>query len=301
MPAKTNPEDERLGEANARRAPWRRWGPYLSERQWGTVREDYSADGDAWGYFPHEHARSRAYRWGEDGIGGFCDTSQRVCIALALWNGKDPFLKERMFGLSNRQGNHGEDVKELYYYLDAVPTYSYARMLYKYPQAASPYDRLVQANAQRDRRQPEFEIIDTGIVDDDRYFDVDIEYAKADAEDILLRVTVNNRGPEDADIHVLPQVWFRNRWSWYTDREKPSLERAGDHVVLTHEKLGVYTVQLEQPDAIKFCENETNVRALFGAQETGHRYKDGFHDYVVHGDEEAVASHSGTKAAAIYR
>ena len=180
-------------------------------------------------------------------------------MAVALWNGKDPILKERMFGLSNREGNHGEDVKELYYYLDAVPTYSYARMLYKYPQAAFPYDLLVQENARRDRRQPEFEIIDTGIFDADRYFDVDIEYAKADADDILLRVTVTNRGPEEAAIHVLPQVWFRNTWSWFTDRPKPSLERAGDDVVATHEMLGAYTIHFEGPDEIKFCENETNI------------------------------------------
>src|SRR6188472_967791 len=189
---------------------WYRWGPYLSERQWGTVREDYSANGDAWSYFPHEHAPSRAYRWGEDGLAGFCDAKQHLCLAVALWNGKDPILKERMFGLSNREGNHGEDVKELYYYVDAVPTYSYARMLYKYPQAAFPYDLLVQENARRDRQQPEFEIIDTGIFDEDRYFDVNIEYAKAGADDILMRLTVINRGPDDAPIHVLPQLWFRN-------------------------------------------------------------------------------------------
>ena len=217
MLAKTNPEGERLEEADARRQPWRKWGPYVSERQWGTVREDYSADGDAWNYLPHDHARSRAYRWGEDGIGGFCDAKQHLCVAVALWNGKDPILKERMFGLSNREGNHGEDVKELYYYLDAVPTYSYARMLYKYPQAAFPYDLLVQENARRDRQQPEFEIIDTGIFDDDRYFDIDIEYAKAGADDILMRLTISNRGPDEAAIHVLPQVWFRNTWSWVTD------------------------------------------------------------------------------------
>ena len=224
-PAQVAEGRARLAEANARRQAWRKWGPYVSERQWGTVREDYSADGDAWNYLPHEHARSRAYRWGEDGIGGFCDAKQKLCMAVALWNGKDPILKERMFGLSNREGNHGEDVKELYYYLDAVPTYSYARMLYKYPQAEFPYDLLVQENARRDRQQPEFEIIDTGIFDADRYFDVDIEYAKAGADDILLRLTINNRGPDEAAIHVLPQVWFRNTWSWVTDRAK-TLARA---------------------------------------------------------------------------
>jgi hypothetical protein len=210
MAAETNPERLRLEEAKARTQAWRKWGPYVSERQWGTVREDYSADGDAWGYFPHEHAASRAYRWGEDGIAGLCDNKQRLCVSLALWNGKDPILKERMFGLSNRQGNHGEDVKELYYYLDATPTYSYARMLYKYPQAEFPYAHLVEENERRTRQQPEFEIIDTGIFDADRYFDVVIEYAKSATDDILMQVTVSNRGPDPAEIHVLPQIWFRN-------------------------------------------------------------------------------------------
>ncbi|HET9352923.1 MAG TPA: hypothetical protein VFO32_02895, partial [Sphingomicrobium sp.] len=301
MPVTITPEEQRLAAANERREAWRKWGPYVSDRQWGTVREDYSADGDAWNYFPHDHARSRAYRWGEDGIGGFCDAKQQLCMSVALWNGKDPILKERMFGLSNREGNHGEDVKELYYYLDAVPTYSYARMLYKYPQAAFPYDLLVQENARRDRRQPEFEIIDTGIFDADRYFDVDIEYAKADADDILLRVTVTNRGPEAAAIHVLPQVWFRNTWSWFTDKPKPSLERAGDDVVAAHEMLGAYTIHFERPDEIKFCENETNTAKLYGGGETGRLHKDGFHDYLVGGAKHAVGSHKGTKAAGIYR
>jgi hypothetical protein len=301
MPAKTNPEQDRLDEANARRQPWRRWGPYLSERQWGTVREDYSADGDAWSYFPHEHARSRAYRWGEDGIGGFCDNKQRLCLAVALWNGRDPILKERMFGLSNRQGNHGEDVKELYYYLDAVPTYSYCRMLYKYPQAEYPYDRLVQENARRSKLQPEFEIIDTGIFDADRYFDVDVEYAKADVEDILMRLTITNRGPEEATIHVLPQVWFRNTWSWSTHRPKPSLQRIGDDVLVKHSKLYAYAVHFDGPDEIRFCENETNVARVFGGQETGGQSKDGFHEYLVKGRKDAVDSSQGTKAAGIYR
>src|SRR6516165_6667477 len=223
MPEATNPERTRLEEAHAQEKAWRNWGPYVSERQWGTVREDYSADGDAWSYFPHEHALSRAYRWGEDGIGGFCDRRQRLCLGIALWNGRDPILKERMFGLSNRQGNHGEDVKEIYYYLDAVPTSSYARMLYKYPHAAFPYARLVEENARRGKQQPEFEIIDTGVFDDDRYFDVDIEYAKAGPDDVLLRVTAVNRGPEAAAIHILPQAWFRNTWSWSEDAKKPLL------------------------------------------------------------------------------
>ncbi|MBL6617419.1 MAG: glucosidase [Reyranella sp.] len=301
MPAASNPERQRLAEANAHRERWRNWGPYLSERQWGTVREDYSADGDAWNYFPHDHARSRAYRWGEDGIGGFCDGKQNVCLAVALWNGRDPIFKERLFGLTNRQGNHGEDVKELYYYLDAVPTYSYARMLYKYPQAAFPYDQLIQENARRDRRQPEFEILDTGLFDNDRYFDVDIEYAKASANDILLRLTVNNRGPEPAEIHVLPQVWFRNEWSWVANASKPSLEREGDHVVLTHDTLGVYGVHFDGPDDIKFCENETNAPKLFATASEGRVYKDGLNDFVVGGNAQAVHSRKGTKAAGIWR
>jgi hypothetical protein len=301
MPDPANAEEQRLAEADARRQPWRQWGPYVSERQWGTVREDYSATGDAWNYFPHDHARSRAYRWGEDGIGGFCDAKQTLCLAVALWNGKDAILKERMFGLSNREGNHGEDVKELYYYLDAVPTYSYARMLYKYPQAAFPYERLLQENSRRNRRQPEFELIDTGIFDDDRYFDVDIEYAKAGADDILMRLTVTNRGPEAAEIHVLPQVWFRNTWSWFTDRPKPSLERVGPDVVARHETLGDYAIAFEEPDEIRFCENETNVPKLFGGHETGHLYKDGFHAYLVEGTRDAVSTHNGTKVAGIYR
>lgn len=306
MPATTNAkeiasEEERLREANERRQPWRKWGPYVSERQWGTVREDYSAEGHAWRYFPHDHARSRAYRWGEDGIGGFCDAKQQLCMAVALWNGKDPILKERMFGLSNREGNHGEDVKEIYYYLDAVPTYSYARMLYKYPQAAFPYDLLLQENARRNRQQPEFEIIETGIFDEDRYFDVDIEYAKAGADDILLRLTITNRGPDAAPIHVLPQVWFRNSWSWFTDRPKPALERVDNDVVVRHETLGAYAIHFEGADEIKFCENESNNPKLFGSGETGRLYKDGFHEYLVGGRKDAVGSDRGTKAAGIYR
>src|SRR5438270_583302 len=202
-------EENRTGNAN-----WLGWGPYLSERQWGTVREDYSPGGDAWDYFPHDHARSRVYRWGEDGLAGISDDDQRLCLALALWNGRDPILKERLFGLTNGEGNHGEDVKELYYYLDATPTGSYLKMLYKYPQAEFPYARLVEENRRRGRDQPEFELLDTGLFDDDRYFDVFVEYAKAAPDDVLLQVTVHNRGPDDAVLHLLPQLWFRNTWSW---------------------------------------------------------------------------------------
>src|SRR6516225_10015740 len=210
---------------------WRRWGPYLSERQWGTVREDYSEYGTAWEYFPHDHARSRAYRWGEDGIGGFGDEQLLLCMALALWNGRDPILKERLFGLTNSEGNHGEDVKEVYYYLDGTPTHSYMRMLYKYPQGAFPYARLVEENRQRGKQMPEFELIDTGIFADNRYFDVEIEYAKADCEDILMRVTVHNRAADAAELHVLPQLWARNIWSWKPDSMKPQLVARDDHSI----------------------------------------------------------------------
>ena len=212
---------------------WRRWGPYLSERQWGTVREDYSENGDAWGYFPHDHARSRAYRWGEDGIGGFGDDQLLLCLGLALWNGRDPILKERLFGLTNAEGNHGEDVKELYYYLDGTPTHSYMRMLYKYPQAAFPYARLVEENGRRSRDEPEFELIDTGVFDDNRYFDVVIEYAKADVDDILMQVTVHNRAAEPATLHVLPQLWARNTWSWKPDSMRPQLVARADDSIST--------------------------------------------------------------------
>src|SRR5216684_2872078 len=226
-------ERARLAEAKTRQAPWYRWGPYLSERQWGTVREDYSPGGTAWDYFPHDHARSRVYRWGEDGLLGICDQYCRLCFSLALWNGSDPILKERLFGLTNEEGNHGEDVKELYYYLDAVPSYAYARMLYKLPQAPYPYEWLIQENARRrGSAAMEFELIDTGIFDDDRYFDIEIEYAKADVDDVLIRITVHNRGPERASIHILPQAWFRNTWSWSAGMKKPSLTDQGDGLAL---------------------------------------------------------------------
>jgi len=207
-------ELDRLESADRGEAPWRLWGPYLAERQWGTVREDYSGGGDAWNYFSHDDARSRAYRWGEDGLAGISDERQRLCLALAVWNGRDPFLKERLFGLTNGQGNHGEDVKELYYYLDATPTHSYLKMLYKYPQRVFPYSKLVEESRRRSREQPEFELLDTGVFDDDRYFDVFVEYAKASPHDVLMRVTAHNRGPDFAPLHLLPQLWFRNRWSW---------------------------------------------------------------------------------------
>src|SRR5512132_279751 len=261
--AKGGAEVKRVSEADNGTRSWRRWGTYVSERQWGTVREDYSANGDAWNYFPHDHARSRAYRWGEDGLGGFCDERQRLCLGVVLWNGADPILKERLFGLTNREGNHGEDVKEIYYYLDATPTYSYARMLYKYPQATFPYQWLIDENGRRGKLKPEFELIDTGIFNDDAYFDVDIQYAKAEVDDILLQITATNRGRRAARLTVLPQVWFRNTWTWFTDAKKPSLKAAGDDAVaIAHASLGAFTLHLEKTEKLLFCENETNSAAL---------------------------------------
>jgi hypothetical protein len=216
-------ENQRLLEAREKKVPWKRWGPYLSERQWGTVREDYSEDGNAWDYFSHDQARSRAYRWGEDGLAGISDDKQQLCFALALWNGQDPILKERLFGLTNREGNHGEDVKEYYFYLDNTPTHSYMKYLYKYPHSAFPYTKLVQTNQGRGRHELEYELVDTGVFDEDRYFDVFVEYAKETPEDILIRISVHNRGTEAAELHVLPTLWFRNHWSWQATADKPSL------------------------------------------------------------------------------
>jgi hypothetical protein len=297
-----NAEQVRLEEDRRGRRPWKRWGPYLSERQWGTVREDYSPRGDAWDYFPHDHARSRAYRWGEDGLAGFSDDGQRLCLALAVWNGSDPILKERLFGLTNREGNHGEDVKEVYYYLDATPTHSYLKLLYKYPQRAFPYDLLVAESRRRGRDRPEFELLDTGVFDDDRYFDVFVEYAKAGPEDVLMRVTVHNRGPEEAVIHLLPQVWFRNTWSWGAGAPKPRLAAAGlGAVEVRHPDLGAFTLRAEGDPTLLFCDNETNVGRLYGANGMKAYYKDAFHDYVVRGDRSAVnPERTGTKAAAHY-
>src|ERR1041385_6342017 len=237
-----NTEQQRLTNT-----AWKKWGPYLSERQWGTVREDYSPHGNAWDYFPHDHARSRAYRWGEDGIAGISDDQCRLCLSLALWNGKDPILKERLFGLTNSEGNHGEDVKELYYYLDATPTHSYLKMLYKYPQREFPYEKVVAENARRkgDSRLPEFELLDTGIFDDDRYWDVFVEYAKAAPDDILMRVTVHNRGPEEATIHLLPQLLLRNTWSWKTNGARPTLREQDGNIVARHVELGSYVLHCD--------------------------------------------------------
>ena len=305
----SNPESERLAEDERREKNWKRWGTYLPERQWGTVREDYSADGESWNYLTHEQARSRAYRWGEDGLLGLTDRECRLCFALALWNERDPLLKERLFGLSGFEGNHGEDVKECYFYLDATPTHSWSRALYKYPQAAFPYDRLRTENHRRGRDEPEFEILDTGVFDDNRYFDVFAEYAKAGPNDLCLQITVANRGPEPARLHVLPTLWFRNSWSWGCRHEgcevKPRLAAVSDQrVQCDHVTLGRYFLELEPgPDnaaaPLLFTENETNATRLFGTAPTPGFYKDAFHDAVVGGRGEAVNPRRvGTKCAA---
>ncbi len=293
-------ERERLAACREGKADWRRFGPYLSERQWGTVREDYSPNGAAWEYLPHDHARSRAYRWGEDGIAGVCDDQQRLCLALALWNGRDPILKERLFGLTNAEGNHGEDVKELYAYADATPTASYLAMLYKYPQAAFPYERLVRENRERSKQEPELELLDTGIFDDDRYFDVFVEYAKAAPSDLLMQVTVHNRGPEAAVLHVLTQLWFRNTWAWRTGAPRPSLAAAPHGgVVASHPDLGVFQLRAEGAPEWLFCENDTNVRRFFGMQEAKGPFKDAFHEHLVEKRPGVLATDGrGTKAAA---
>jgi hypothetical protein len=281
---------------------WRRWGPYLSERQWGTVREDYSEHGNAWEHFPHDHARSRAYRWGEDGIAGFSDDQQYLCLGLALWNGRDPILKERLFGLTNSEGNHGEDVKELYYYLDATPTHSWMRMLYKYPQAEFPYARLVEENRRRGSADPEFELIDTGVFDGNRYFDVEVTYAKAAPDDILMEVVATNRGSESAILHLLPQFWFRNTWSWKPGIGRPALRRDGAAgIIATHPSMPTMRLVCDGVPELLFCDNETNAGRLWGQQRPGY-FKDGINDYVVSGRQDTVnPAGAGTKAAAHYR
>ncbi len=299
---KLNTEKKRLLARDAGREKWNLFGPYMSERQWGTVREDYSVGGTAWDYFPHDYARSRAYRWGEDGIAGVSDEQQRLCLSLAMWNGNDPILKERLFGLTNSEGNHGEDVKELYYYLDATPTHSYLKMLYKYPQRQFPYSQLVEENRSRGKDQPEFELLDSGIFDDDRYFDVFVEYAKAGPEDLLMRITIHNRGPDTSMIHLLPQLWFRNTWSWKAGSAKPGLRLGDDGAVIAdHDELGHFTWYCDGKPQFLFCDNETNARRLYG-QDTRGFSKDAFHEYVVNGNKAAAnPRHFGTKAAALYR
>ena len=303
-----NAEQERLARNTPPEARWYRWGPYLSERQWGTVREDYSANGDAWNYFPHEHARSRAYRWGEDGIGGISDHKQRLCFAFAFWNERDPILKERLFGLSGPQGNHGEDVKEVFFFEDNTPTHSYMRMTYRYPQAAFPYEELVRQNAARSRTEPEFELWDTGVLRENRFFDIAIEYAKASEDDILIRATITNRGPESAPLHLLPTLWFRNTWSWRRDSLRPNLRVGDGHsgavavIEASHHTLGEYRLGCEGAEDLLFTENESNLELLYGVPNQLTYVKDAFHDAIVRGNAHATdPSRSGSKAAAHYR
>ncbi len=301
-----NAEQARLDEADERGVAWRQWGPYLSERQWGTVREDYSEHGNAWEYFPHDHARSRAYRWGEDGLAGISDDRQRLCFALALWNGKDPILKERLFGLTNSEGNHGEDVKEYYFYLDSTPTHSYMKYLYKYPQAAFPYADLVHTNRGRSREWREYELLDTGVFDDDRYFDVFVEYAKQSPQDILVRITVCNRGPEAAVLHVLPTLWFRNTWTWEPGAARPALrgvEATGSCRVVeaSHDGLGKRYLYCDASPPLLFTENETNSERIFGTPNRSPYVKDAIDRYLLHGQHDAVnPAQTGTKVVALY-
>src|ERR671932_286754 len=289
-------EQRRLAEAQAGAAAWKRWGPYLAERAWATVREDYSPSGTAWSYFPHDHARSRTYRWNEDGLAGICDDHQRLCFAVALWNGQDPILKERLFGLTGQEGNHGEDVKEYYFYLDATPTHSYLKMLYKYPQRAFPYTDLVETNRRRSRLDPEYELVDNGIFAEDRYFDVFVEYAKAAPDDILVRIRAVNRGPEAAELHLLPTLWFRNTWSWGSDHhhlDRPHLSRAdwvANGIATNHPTLGRYVLACEPASTqdganprLLFTENDTNLQRLFGAANATPYVKDSINDAVVNG------------------
>jgi len=301
QPPFNDAERHRLARDREGSERWRRWGPYLSERQWGTVREDYSPFGTAWDSFSRDQATSRAYRWGEDGIAGMSDDRQRLCLALALWNGSDPILKERLFGLTNSEGNHGEDVKEAYYYLDATPTHSYLKMLYKYPQREFPYDQLLKENHRRGLDQTEFKLMDTGIFDDDLYFDIMIEYAKAGPEEILMRITAHNRGPDPAELHLLPQVWFRNTWSWAPGRSKPTIRHAGaNRIAISHPRLKDYSLHFEGDSDLLFTDNETNPR-VWGEPAPGY-WKDAFHDLLIRGDAGAVnPALSGTKAAAHFR
>lgn len=300
-------EEKRLREDRERKAYWRRWGPYVSERQWGTVREDYSPDGEAWEYLPHHHARSRAYRWGEDGIAGISDNHQRLCFALSFWNGKDPFIKERLYGLNTYEGNHAEDVKEYYYYLDNTPTHSYMKYLYKYPQEEYPYRKLLNENKKLGRLDPEYELIDTGVFNQDRYFDVYIEYAKNDPEDILVKVTIINQGPEESELHVLPTLWFKNNWSWFKNGPKPVISKVSDNkkipvIEASHPELEKMYFYCESPGMLLFTENETNVSKLYGSKNISEYVKDGINDYVVHTNQNAVNPElTGTKFSPYYK
>ena len=296
-----NIEKERVAETRSNRG-WKKWGPYLSERQWGTVREDYSPYGSAWEYFSFDHSLSRAYRWGEDGIAGICDYKQFLCFSVALWNEKDPILKERLFGVTGNQGNHGEDVKEIYYYLDSTPTHSYMKFLYKYPQGEYPYSQLVSENRRRGKHEPEYELIDTGLFDDDKYFDVFIEYAKADCEDICIKITVHNRGPEKARVHVLPTTWFRNFWSFLTDKYIPLITAGVNNSLhIEHQDLGLFHLHYEGKPDLLFCNNETNHEKVFGHSPAEGYWKDGINDYVVNGKKKAInPEKTGTKASLRY-
>lgn len=297
-------EQARLDDSNAGRAGWRVWGPYVSERAWGTVREDYSPDGEAWRYFPHDHARSRAFRWSEDGLAGICDEHQRICFALALWNGRDPILKERAFGLTGAEGNHGEDVKEYYYYLDSTPTHSYMKYLYKYPQAEFPYAELIAENARRSKSEPEYELIDTGIFDESRYFDVFVEYAKASPDDVLIEITAHNRGPDSARLDVLPLIWFRNIWSWDDANPKGEIflvAGQAPYIELHHHERGTRYLYFDDTPSVLFTENETNTERLYGEPNASPYVKDAFHSYLIYGQSEAVnPAQRGTKAAPCY-
>src|SRR5215813_5666463 len=298
-------EQGRLEEAQEKKVPWRQWGPYLSERQWGAVREDYSEDGNAWDYFSHDQARSRAYHWGEDGLSGISDDKQRLCFALALWNGKDAILKERVFGLTNSEANHGEDVKEYYYYLDSTPTHSYMKYLYKYPQNEFPYLDLINTNRSRSKTDPEYELLDTGIFNEDRYFDVFVGYAKASPTDMLVEISIANRGPAEAEIHVLPTLWFRNFWAWWPEETTPSLSDASQHgaaaIAASDAVLGDYFLHCEGRPVLLFTDNETNNVRLFGTANPTPYVKDGINDCVVANRQSAVnPNNTGTKAAAHY-
>ncbi len=302
-----NAEQKRLDENKSREAPWHFWGPYLAERAWGTVREDYSANGDAWNYFPHEHARSRAYRWNEDGLGGISDNKGRLCFAFAFWNERDPFLKERLFGVTQAQGNHGEDVKELYWYLDSTPTHSFMRMIYRYPQCRFPYEELVAQSGSRSKMEGEFEIWNTAAFTENRFFDIAIEYAKADARDILIRVSATNCGPEAAPLHLLPTIWFRNTWSWGRDSAKPILRKAAERshiaiVTASHPTVGDYDLFCDAVDDLFFTENETNAEDLWGVPNSSPFVKDSINERIVHGKIDAInPAETGTKAAVYYK
>ena len=306
MPTQLTAESVRLEEAEQQKADWKLWGPYVSERAWGTVREDYSLDGSAWDYLPFEQSHLKTYRWNEDGIAGICDRKQRICFALSMWNGRDPILKERLFGLTNSEGNHGEDVKDYYFYLDSTPTHSYMKYLYKYPQAAFPYDDLVATNKARSRSDMEYELLDTGVFNDDRYFDVFVEYAKQTPQDILIQISVCNHGPEPATLHVLPTLWFRNIWTWWPDTVKPSLKQVAPEkgygtLAATHSEFGGRYLYCEGNVPLLFTENDTNNEQIFGTTNASPYVKDGINNYVIHGKQDAVnPGQTGTKAAAHY-